>query len=309
MNRFKIARYIIGFAAFLMVFGGLLTQSIVFALPNAGTNSVLPSPSQQSSSAEKLTMTSQYPVLSSATGTSFTYSIDMQYSGAKDPRVFDLKVTVPSGWNYTIAPGYGQGTEIAAIRLDPTKTYPDQISVTVRPYTFAVPPPGEYPITVQAVSESVQTSIDLKAVISASYDMQLESASGLLNTNATADKDNYFTVSLNNTGSADLEKIHFTSNITGTPAGWSITFTPDTIDTLPAGGTREVRVDIKPADKTIAGDYMVTISAEPDSKYAFAHVDIRVTVLTPTIWGWLGVAIVVIVVVGLVVMFMRLGRR
>jgi uncharacterized membrane protein len=292
-----------------MVFGGLLTQSIAFALPNAGTGSFLPPPGQQSAAPEKLTMTSQYPVLTSALGTSFTYSIDMQYSGGKEPRVFDLEVTVPTGWNYSIAPSYGQGTEIAAIRLDPTKTYPDSISVTVRPYTFAVPPPGEYPITVQAVSDSLQASIDLKAVISASYSLDLESTSGLLNTNASAGKDNYFTVSLINTGSADLEKIHFSSNIMGKPAGWSITFTPDTIDTLPAGGSREVRVDIKPAEKTIAGDYMVTISAEPDSKYAFAHTDVRVTVLTPTIWGWLGVAIVVIVVVGLVVMFMRLGRR
>ena len=36
---------------------------------------------------------------------------------------------------------------------------------------------------------------------------------------------------------------------------------------------------------------------------------IRVTVLTPTIWGWVGVIIVVLVVIGLMVMFWRLGRR
>ena len=309
MNRFRIARYIIGFAAFLMIFGGLLTQSTIYALPHTSADSVAASPSQQSPPAEKVTLTSPYPVLTNALNTSFTYSIDLQYSGGKEPRVFDLKVTVPSGWNCTIAPSYGEETEIAAIRLDPTKTYPDSISVTVRPYTFAVIPPGEYPITVEADSDSIQGSIDLTAVISASYDMQLESASGLLNTNVMADKDNYFTLTVNNTGSADLTKVSFSSNITGTPADWSITFTPDTIATLPAGSTREVQIDIKPADKTIGGDYMVTISAEPDSKYAFGHVDLRVTVLTPTIWGWLGIAIVVIVVVGMVVIFMRLSRR
>ena len=36
---------------------------------------------------------------------------------------------------------------------------------------------------------------------------------------------------------------------------------------------------------------------------------LRVTVLTPTIWGWVGVIIVVLVVIGLIAMFWRLGRR
>jgi len=37
--------------------------------------------------------------------------------------------------------------------------------------------------------------------------------------------------------------------------------------------------------------------------------DVRVTVETPTIWGWVGVAIIAIVVIGLIVIFMRFGRR
>jgi uncharacterized membrane protein len=38
-------------------------------------------------------------------------------------------------------------------------------------------------------------------------------------------------------------------------------------------------------------------------------INIRVTVETPTVWGWVGVAIIAIVVVGLVVIFMRFSRR
>ena len=36
---------------------------------------------------------------------------------------------------------------------------------------------------------------------------------------------------------------------------------------------------------------------------------IRVTVETPTIWGWVGVAIILIVVIGVIVIFMRFSRR
>jgi uncharacterized membrane protein len=75
------------------------------------------------------------------------------------------------------------------------------------------------------------------------------------------------------------------------------------------GSTHEVQVDIKPAKKSISGDYMVTISAQPQAKNAFGAFDLRVTVLTPTIWGWVGVAIVVLVIAGLAYMFMRFGRR
>jgi len=309
MKKFRMTCYLACVALLMLVFGGFVTQSIALAVPDTAIDLSSTSPNQTSPETEKITLTCQYPVLSSSTGTYFIFSIDLQYAGGKEPRVFDLQVKVPDGWNYSISPGYGEGTEIAAIRLDPTKTYPDSIKVTVRPYTFLTPEPGEYPMTVETVSGTIKNSIDLKAIITAKYDLQLESSTGLLNTNATAGKDNYFTISVKNTGSAGLEKINFSSSIMGRPSGWSITFAPESIDTLTAGDTRDVQVDIKPTEKTISGDYMVNISAKPESEYAFAPLELRVTVLTSTIWGWLGIGIVVLVIAGLVAMFMRLGRR
>jgi uncharacterized membrane protein len=292
-----------------MVFGALVTAPITSAMSDTHLDISSPSPSQKSPETEEITLSCQYPVLSSYAGTYFTYSIDLQYKGGKEPRVFDLRAKVPAGFNCSIAPGYAEGTEIAAIRLDPQKTYPDTIKVTVRPYVWLVPEPGEYPVTVEVSSGTIKNSIELKAIVTAKYDLGLEPSTGRLNTSATAGKDNYFIISITNTGSADLEKVNFSSKITGNPTGWSITFAPEKLDVLPVGGTREIQVNIKPAQKTIAGDYMITMSAEPESKYAFGSLDIRLTVLTPTIWGWVGVGIVVLVIAGLAVMFMRLGRR
>ena len=66
-------------------------------------------------------------------------------------------------------------------------------------------------------------------------------------------------------------------------------------------------MDIKPPPKTVAGDYMITLHVS--GKQATADkMDVRVTVETPSIWGWVGVIIIVIVVVGLIVVFMRFGR-
>jgi uncharacterized membrane protein len=310
MSRFRVGYFLTCAALLLMVLGGLMTTPIASAMSDARPD--LPSPplGQKSPGTEEVTLSCQYPVLTSPSGTSyFTYNIDLQYKGGKEPRLFDLVVKVPSGFSYTMTSSYGEGTEIAAIRLDPQKTYPDPIKVTVRSYMWIVPEPGEYPITVEAASGEIKGSIELKAIVTAKYEIEVEPSTGRLNTTATAGKDNYFTILVTNTGSADLQKVELSSAITGKPSGWDITFDPEDIDVLPVGANREVQVNIKPAQKTIAGDYMVAISASPESGYAFDAIDVRVTVLTPTIWGWVGIGIVILVIAGLVVMFMRLGRR
>jgi uncharacterized membrane protein len=308
MQRFKWTHWLACIAMISAIFSGLAIQSTALALQEAGSQPVSITPNQASSGSEKITLSCQYPSISSYAGSVFSYTIDMQYIGGNEPRVFDLQAKVPDGFTYSITPSYGSGSEISAIRLDPSKTYPDSIAITVTPNSWQTPQPGEYPVTVAASSGDLKASIDLKAVVTAKYDLQLKTSTGLLNTNATSGKDNYLTISIANTGSADLEKIQFSSK-TSSPSGWSVTFDPAEIDLLPVGSTRDVQVDIKPAEKSISGDYLVTISAEPQAKNAFGSFDLRVTVLTPTIWGWLGIAIVVIVIGGLAYMFMRLGRR
>jgi len=308
MRRFKLTYWLACIALLCAMFGGLLIGSAVQALLDTGSQPASVASNQTSPGTEKITLACQYPTISSYAGSYFSYTIDLQYTGGKEPRVFDLQAKVPDGFTSSITPSYGSTSQIAAIRLDPQKTYPDSITVTATPYSWQAAQPGEYPITVSASSGDLKASIDLKAIVTAKYDLTLKTLTGLLNTNATSGQDNYLTISVINTGSADLEKIEFSSK-TSSPSGWSITFDPKEIDLLPVGDTREVQVDIKPAKKSISGDYMVTISAQPQAKNAFGSFDLRVTVLTPTIWGWVGVVIVVLVIAGLAYMFMRLGRR
>jgi len=302
----KKLRIVCGILIWVLVL--CLVAPPVLALSEGSTISALSAPSQ-ASSAEEIVLDCKYPVISSYAGSYFSWDINLSYKGGKTPKLFDLKVTVPEGFLYTISPGYGESGEIKAIRLDPDKTYPDTVKVIMRSYIWVVPEPGEYSVTVEASSGTLKSNIELKAVVTAKYDLDMEPTAGRFNTQATSGKDNFFKVEVINSGTADVDKIVFSSRVRGTPPGWSITFKPDKIDTLKVGDKREVEVNIKPANKTIAGDYMVNLSCEPEAKNAFASAEVRVTVLTPTVWGWVGVGIVVLVVVGLVFMFMRLGRR
>ena len=109
------------------------------------------------------------------------------------------------------------------------------------------------------------------------------------------------------TSTIALENVKFDTKFN--PEGWTVEFDPKEIDNLAVLDEQNITVKITPPDKTIAGDYMMKISVVDNSRNATAEAEIRVTVLTPTIWGWVGVIIVVLVVIGLMVMFWRLGRR
>ncbi len=259
--------------------------------------------------AEKIELSCQFPVLSSYAGLYYTYDITVNYTGGKESKIFDLKAAVPEGFNFTISPGYGEGKEIAAVRLDPTKGYPENIKLTVRPYAWKVPAPGEYPVSFEVSSGNVKSTLSLKAIVTANFDLKLTTPDGRLNTEATAGQDNQFIVVLTNTGSGNLEKLTVETKASDRPQGWTVTYKPEKIDTLKAGDSKEIQVTIRPSDKTIAGDYMMSVESQPESKQAYANLQIRVTVLTPTIWGWVGVGIVVLVVLALAIMFIRFGRR
>jgi uncharacterized membrane protein len=305
MNIVKKICYAITLALILTTFFSVIAQPVVFATSKDFSSS--PRPYSAQTEQEEVSITTKYPALSAVAGSSYEFEIEIRYSGGTQPRVFELRATVPSGFDYQISRSYGTGANIAAVQLDPSGAYGETLKVTVAPYFWLMPMPGEHTITVEAASGNIKGSIDLKAVVTAKYELKLDTPDGLLNTKVTTGKDNYFTV--HNTGTAELDKINLNQSIRGGASGWSVTFEPESIDTLAVGAEKVVQINIKPPEKTIAGDYEINVTASTQSNNSSDNLDIRVTVLTPTIWGWVGVGIVVIVVIGLIAMFWRLGRR
>ena len=77
---------------------------------------------------------------------------------------------------------------------------------------------------------------------------------------------------------------------------------------IPAGQSVEVTAQIKPPDKAVVGDYMVTINARPlDSKEQSA--DFRITLRTSTLWGAAGLGLIALAVGGVGIAVVRFGRR
>jgi len=268
----------------------LLLASLLFIFPQA----VL-------AQEETIELTTPYTKLEGTSGASFEFTITLKYQGSQ-ARDFNLSVTGPQDWTMYITPSYPKDKLIQDIMLEPGATSGNMICVDAVSPSWAEP--GEYQISVEAASGDIKGTLNLNAIITAKYGISLTTPDSRLSTKATAGKDNYFTLVVANTGSAAIENIAFSSD---KPTGWTVDFTPEKIGSLIAGGSQTIDVNIKPGAKAIAGDYQVILSAKGVQKTT--EVSIRVTVETPTVWGWVGVAIIVLVIAGLAFVFIRFSRR
>ncbi len=309
MSKFRTIHYLLCFVLVFGMLGVLAVDRVALAANESSNGSFLSLPNQEGEEEKgpepELRLSSQYPVLRAKSGEAFKFLVELTYLHGKEDRTFSLKVTGvdEKHWATTIKPEY-KDTKVSAIQMAALKTYPEKLEVIVVPLPWALPEPGEYVFGFEATSGDIQETVELKAVVTARYELDLYTETGRLNTEAKAGEENHFTIKLINSGSTAIDDISFTST---KPEGWNITYNPKKVENLEAGLVQDVDVTIEPPSKTIAGDYLVTIRA--NSKEFNDKLELRVTVLTPTIWGWVGIIIVVVVVIGLAILFRQLGRR
>jgi uncharacterized repeat protein (TIGR01451 family) len=178
-----------------------------------------------------------------------------------------------------------------------------RLSVEVKPLIDA--PANTYPITLHADGGEAQASVDLAAEIVGQPKLKLTTPDARLSGQATAGKETSFTLIAVNNGSAPARNVKFSAS---QPNGWTVTLEPETIDAIEAGQQVEVTAKVKPADKTVAGDYMLTFRAQPEDA-SNDSVDFRVTVTTSTLWGVVGLALIAVALGVVALVVVRYGRR
>jgi uncharacterized membrane protein len=255
----------------------------------------------------KLTVTCQYPSLDGYTSEQMVYDLNLQLTGGS-PTVFDLSVTGPSQYSLQIRE-IGINSAITAIKLDPASPSPESVRVLATPNSVTPPDLSQYTFTFIASSGDLKQTLVLQANIKSRYSMDLVAPDGLLSKQITAGKHNYLYVTLINGGNDTLKSISVSSAIAGSPRNWQVTFDPQTLDSLAANDQREIKVDIVPDSSTVSGDYQVSIIVDSGTQSLEKQLDFRVTVLSSTMWGWVGVGILVVIIVGLALMFKFVGRR
>lgn len=243
-------------------------------------------------------LVASYPQLRGPANSKFAFRADIN-NDTSDERTINLLAKGPPGWNVVMKPAF-ESVQISSLRLKGKESKGVDIEVT--PPLRATE--GTYDFSVEARSDSIRDTMELKAIVVGTYDLLMTTPGERLNAEAIIGQDSFVTMYLINRGTAEIRNLNFTST---KPEGWLVTFEPDKVDSLPPAQIKEVNVKIRPAAKAIAGDYIVTLRA--NAEQATASMDLRVTASATAAWGWIGLGIVVIVLAGLAGIFIRVGRR
>jgi uncharacterized membrane protein len=125
-----------------------------------------------------------------------------------------------------------------------------------------------------------------------------------LSSSITAGDTKKIELEVRNTGSSELKGIEFSAS---KPADWDVTFEPNKIEALIAGGSMTVTALVKASRKAIPGDYVVKMTARTPEVSSTA--DFRMAVKTSMLWGWLGILVIAAVLGGVYYLFRKYGRR
>lgn len=214
-----------------------------------------------------------------------------------EKQLYGLSSYAGQGWTVTFKPNYQQATSVEA---EPNQSKDISIEITP-PYNIKA---GKYKIPVMASTSATSVQLELEVEITGSYNINLTTPNGLLSSSITAGKEQRIELLVQNSGSTDLKSVKLTAS---SPQGWNVTFSPDTIGMIAAGGATRVTATVKAYDKAIPGDYVINFAAQTTEATSTAV--FRFLVKTPMLWGWLGVVIIIATIGGVIFLFRKYGRR
>jgi uncharacterized membrane protein len=264
----------------------------------AGGTVVLPlTVNVQGGATGTIEMTSDYPGLQGAADATFNFTLTIDNSTPSEVQL-DLNAEGPPGWQVTARPsGQSQASSITVAAGGTGRV------------TVAAEPPvnveaGRYDINVTARGGGFEVETPLIVQITGSYAIQVTTTDQRLNATVTAGTASQVPLVIVNTGSADLTAVQVTGTV---PRDWTVEFSPEAVDSIPAGGTAQVTATVTPAANAIAGDYLLTMTASVDQ--TTDSVEIRSTVNPSSVWGLVGIALIALTLGGLAWVFRRFGRR
>ncbi len=230
------------------------------------------------------------------TSSTFSYRATLK-NRTSEKQLYALMADQPRGWNLAFKVNYKQ---VTSVEMEPNTTQEVNIDITPSGQVEA----KTYTIPVRAVTSTTSANLELEAVVTGSYAIELSTPSGLVSSKITAGDQKKIQLMVRNTGSSELKDIELKS---ATPRGWEVLFDPKKIDRLAPGSESAVYATLEADKKAIPGDYVTNLEVrtpEASSKIAY-----RVMVKTPLIMGWLGILIILAAVGGVFYLFRKLGRR
>jgi len=247
---------------------------------------------------ERVSIDTSYPTLRGPSGDKFSFSLDVRNDTGQDA-VFNFRATTPPGWEVSFKPAY-ESKQISSLQINSGSSKTVEMEVTP-PYNAQA---GEYDFKVEAQSPKAKAEKELKVVLTGTYGLKAGTPSGLLSLVTERGQKANVTLLVQNRGSAPQNEVRFSAL---KPENWKVEFKPEKLTNLQPGSVGQTEITITPADQAMVGDYSVAVQVEGEK--ANQDVEFRVTIKAASTWGWIGVGIIVVVIIGLAISFRVLGRR
>ncbi len=163
---------------------------------------------------------------------------------------------------------------------------------------------GVYSIEVLARVEDAVSSVALTLEVVGREALELRAENARLSADAFAGEALQMRAILTNTGSAAARNVRFSGDY---PQSWNFLVEPSVVDELAVGETVPVLVTVEPSPRALAGDYQLVLRAGNEGRSD--ALEYRLTVRTSTLWGSVGLLLVVLAVLLVGFAMMRFGRR
>src|SRR6516165_7001060 len=246
----------------------------------------------------KLALNPQLPELRGTSKSNFEFQLGIKNDSGKKVTV-SLSAQAPQNFDATFTEQYGS-QELNALPPDAGQSKDVKLKVKP-PNTVAA---GKYKVIAKVSAEDASATTELTMDITGQPKIDITGRDGRLNASASAGVESSVPIVLTNSGTAAAEQVELSGS---GPSGWKINFEPKTVERIAPNENKDVTVLIMPPAKAIAGDYVNTFRASVRGETSSQT--FRVAVVTSTMWGVVGIALIgiaLLVLVGAVAWF---GRR
>jgi uncharacterized membrane protein len=247
----------------------------------------------------KLKLTTNFPALRGTATASFKFKVTVANDSGRDATI-NFSADAPKNFQVTFTEAYGT-QQLTSIPIEAGKSKDIEAAVVLPRDT----PAGEYKLALHAKSEAASADLDLTITIIGQARLALAGEGGRLSGEAYAGQDSQLTLVAKNDGSEAARDVEFSATA---PEGWKTSFDPKELPELDAGKSQSIKVTLTPAARAIAGDYQTTIRASSAGGQS-ESANFRITVLTSTVWGAVGIGVIAVALLVVVFAVARFGRR
>ena len=247
----------------------------------------------------KLKMTTNFPDLRGTSTTAFKYRVTLTNDSGRNATI-NLSADAPKNFQVTFTEAYG-AQQLTSIPVEAGKTKDIDASVSLPRET----PAGDFKLSIHARTEQASADLPVSLTILGQPRLSVSGEGGRLSGDAYAGQESPLTVVLRNDGSEAARDVELSATA---PEGWKTSFDPKTVPEIGAGKSQDVKMSMTPSERAIAGDYQLGVRASANGGIS-ESANFRITVLTSTLWGAIGIAIIAVALLVVVFAVARFGRR